>query len=246
MRGEIKGKLAYMPPEQALGEMVDRRSDIYATGVVLWEALVGRRLFSARSEEDLVRQIFEARIDPPSLVADVELSSALDHVVLRALSKERDSRWLTAEQMAAALGTALSPARHEEVAHFVRSIARADLADRRTLIDTLDANASALEGETQTLQTILTGRAARGARAASPADAMDAPTRSQPVRRPAALSAPLVPSGSRASEKEARSSQRRELRRKRRRMKVVVGIMVAIAIILFLMIIALILGRHAR
>jgi eukaryotic-like serine/threonine-protein kinase len=108
--GEVKGKLAYMAPEQLFGENVDRRADIYAAGVTLWEALAGRRLFDAQNEGALVMQVTEGRIEPPSFYAEEQIPEALDRVILKALAKTPEERWPTAEDMARALAEALAPA----------------------------------------------------------------------------------------------------------------------------------------
>ena len=71
--GEIKGKVPYMPVEQLYGEDLDRRADVYAAGVVLWEALTGERLFEAPSDAALVLKIAEATIDTPSKRLGVSL-----------------------------------------------------------------------------------------------------------------------------------------------------------------------------
>jgi serine/threonine-protein kinase len=63
--GEIKGKLPYMAPEQLTGGSIDRRVDTYAAAVVLWEALVGRRLFSGDSTQGTMVQVFEHRVEAP-------------------------------------------------------------------------------------------------------------------------------------------------------------------------------------
>ncbi len=99
--GRIKGKFGYMPPEQLHGEVLDRRADIYAAGVVLWEALVGARLFAGRGDAPDFARLLEASVDPPS--SKVRMSPAYDAVVLRALAREAQSRWPTALEMAEAL-----------------------------------------------------------------------------------------------------------------------------------------------
>jgi serine/threonine-protein kinase len=246
MRGEIKGKLAYMPPEQAVGEAVDPRADVYAAGVVLWESLVGRRLFTGKREEDIVAKIFEGTIDPPSMLADEPIPPGVDHVVLRALSRAREDRWMTASDMADRLANALSPAHHDEVADYVQRAAHADLAQRAALVRELEEQSHPLDLESQTLQSILTGRAERGELAA----AGMAPTRNERVRTvppppvPMPRMPPSVPPP--VPQKSSRSSLRREQRRRRRRMRVMLGFAVAAVVILVLMTVALVLGRRAR
>jgi serine/threonine-protein kinase len=245
MRGEIKGKLAYMPPEQAIGEAVDPRADVYAAGVVLWESLVGRRLFTGKREEDIVAKIFEGTIDPPSMLADEAIPSAVDHVVLRALSRAREDRWTTASDMADRLANALSPAHHDEVAEYVQRAAHAELAQRAALVRELEEQSQPLDLESQTLQSILTGRAERGELVA----AGMAPTRNDLVRSlppPPAPMPRMPPSVPPPSHKPSRSSLRREHRRRRRRMRVMLGFAVAAIVILVLMTVALVLGRRAR
>ena len=167
--GEIKGKLAYMPPEQQVAEPVDRRSDLWAAGVVLWETLVGRRLFYGADDEDIVRQVFEGRIEPASQVAPVPVPPEVDRIVQRALAQRREDRWWDAKQMADALVRALPPASKETVAAVVRRLGELELAQRAQLIyDLREAHAhhmSVLAPEAQAVQDVLvtTGHGTRRA-----------------------------------------------------------------------------------
>jgi serine/threonine-protein kinase len=102
--GEIKGKIPYMPPEQLYGEAVDRRVDIYAAGVLLWESLVGARLFEGASEEMLVRRIDSGDVAAPSTRVS-GISPELDALVMRALCKDANGRFPTALAMAEALSS---------------------------------------------------------------------------------------------------------------------------------------------
>src|SRR5262249_31177054 len=79
--GQIKGKIAYLAPEQLNGE-VSRQSDIYAASVVLWETLTGDRLFSAENPGELLTQVLSRPIRPPSEIVS-EIPKALDAIVLR-------------------------------------------------------------------------------------------------------------------------------------------------------------------
>ncbi|MFN9938337.1 MAG: protein kinase domain-containing protein, partial [bacterium] len=66
--GQIKGKLAYMPPEQLRGMPVTRGTDIYAAGVVLWELVTGQRLFSGDNEGVIVAKVLHGDVQSPAAV----------------------------------------------------------------------------------------------------------------------------------------------------------------------------------
>ncbi len=121
--GQLKGKLAYMAPEQLQGARVDRRVDIWAAGVVLWEALCGRRLFSADSDVLIIPRVLSDPLDAPSTFVDIP--KELDAVVLRALERHPDARFATALDMAVAVEKAAPPATSRAVAEWVvRSLGR--------------------------------------------------------------------------------------------------------------------------
>jgi serine/threonine-protein kinase len=234
-QGEIKGKLAYMPPEQQFGELVDRRSDVYAAGVVLWEMLVGRRLFTAPDEDELVRLVFEMEVPAPSVVAGHPVPRELDHVVLRALAKRREERWWSAEQMASALSDALRPAAPAEVASILTTIAGREIEQRRRHVRELQGKQSLpLEREAQTVLEVLTARGA---------DKLPGPSAFSP---PTKVETPLArESARRRSSPDARASRRAE-RRARRQRRLVFTLAGVVLLVLFLMAIALFLGRRAR
>lgn len=100
--GTIKGKLAYMPPEQILASGVDQRSDIFSVGVVLWELLTGRRLFGRTTDAATLYAIMHDRVAPPSRYRP-EVPRELDAIVMTALSRNPDDRYATAEDMSDAL-----------------------------------------------------------------------------------------------------------------------------------------------
>jgi serine/threonine-protein kinase len=112
--GQIRGKIAYMPPEQILGLGVDRRADVYAAAVVLWETLAGRRLYEGDAMV-LARKIVHATVEPPSAHAR-GLSPELDAIVLRGVARDPEARFETALAMAEALERAVRPASSREVA----------------------------------------------------------------------------------------------------------------------------------
>lgn len=105
----LKGKIGYMSPEQAYGRPLDRTSDIYALGVVLWEMLTSRRLFVADDDFALLDLVREPAIAPPSMY-NPDVSPAIDRAVLKALAKNPRDRFATAHEMRRALAEALPAA----------------------------------------------------------------------------------------------------------------------------------------
>jgi eukaryotic-like serine/threonine-protein kinase len=96
--GILKGKFSYMAPEQIRQVSVDRRADIWALGVCLWEALTQKRLFVRASQADTLLSVMTDTIKLPSEV-DPSLPAALDAIVARALSRNLDERYATAREM---------------------------------------------------------------------------------------------------------------------------------------------------
>ncbi|HWM88631.1 MAG TPA: protein kinase [Kofleriaceae bacterium] len=107
--GIIYGKVSYMSPEQARGEPLDGRSDIYAAGIILWELLTGRQLFPPGKEQpqDLLRRARNPVVVPPSQRAP-RVPPALDAICLRALSAGREPRFSSGEELRDALGAWLA------------------------------------------------------------------------------------------------------------------------------------------
>jgi eukaryotic-like serine/threonine-protein kinase len=100
--GRLKGKIPYMSPEQARGETVDWRSDIFSAGVMLFELTTGRRLFKAASEFETLKIICDGPYPLPSHVRE-GYPQALQAIVTRALARDRSDRWQSAREMQAAL-----------------------------------------------------------------------------------------------------------------------------------------------
>lgn len=108
--GGILGTAQYFSPEQARGEGVDARTDLYSTGVILYELLAGRPPFTGESAVSVAYQHVSEAVTPPS-AHNPQISSDLDQVVLRALAKDKEQRFQTAEEfrenlLAAASGNA--------------------------------------------------------------------------------------------------------------------------------------------
>ncbi|MDB4937014.1 MAG: serine/threonine protein kinase [Labilithrix sp.] len=120
--GKIKGKLAYMSPEQLTGHEPDRRTDVYATAVILWEALAGRRLHSGDNDAIVYANVLHSKVSPPSAYSP-QVPPALDAVVMRALERDVRLRFATAEEMVVALEAAINPASPTAVGEWVRNLA---------------------------------------------------------------------------------------------------------------------------
>ena len=100
--GTLKGKFAYMAPEQATLAEVDRRADIFALGILLYETTTRTRLFKAESEQATIMRVTTGAITPPSQVVS-NYPAALEQIVMKALQRDPDKRYQTAEQLQAAL-----------------------------------------------------------------------------------------------------------------------------------------------
>jgi serine/threonine-protein kinase len=145
--GQLKGKLAYMAPEQLRGEPVTCRSDLYAASVVLWEALVGRRLFSADDEGATVTRVLMGDVKPPSKAVregrspgDIGAIERLDTVVMRGLDRDPAKRFETARDMAAALVRCLAPASAADVTRWLEQAAGPALARRASAIAAIEGD----------------------------------------------------------------------------------------------------------
>ena len=97
--GMLKGKLSYMSPEQAWGNPVDHRSDIFSLGVVMYEMLTGRKLFQGDSEVGTLEMIRKARIEPLPSAVNMDMPSGLEAKVLKALAREASERYQNASDM---------------------------------------------------------------------------------------------------------------------------------------------------
>ena len=100
--GMLKGKFAYMSPEQARGENVDARTDVFALGIVLWELLTGSRLFEDDSDIGVLRAVQERAIPPPARL-NVEVPAPLDAAVMKALDRDLNARFASAQELERAL-----------------------------------------------------------------------------------------------------------------------------------------------
>jgi serine/threonine-protein kinase len=176
--GTVKGKLAYMAPEQARGEPLDGRADVFALGVVLWELCAGRRLFARESDAATLAAVLDgAPVGPPSAWNEA-VPPALDELVLAALARDPARRTPSAEALRAGLAAQwLELARDQEE------------QDLRGLMQRLWP-----EGDLPTMAAEATAlRPAPAARSAAPAPDTASATRLAPAgRRRRAIGAALV------------------------------------------------------
>jgi len=132
--GLLKGKYEYMSPEQASGQPVDHRSDIFCAGVVLWEMLTGRRAFRTATEEETLDRVRGARLPSPAKV-NPAVPAALDVICLRALCRDPSQRYADAGQMYAELRAFLEPHTSEQVrvelTRFMGEVFREEMARER-------------------------------------------------------------------------------------------------------------------
>ena len=105
--GEIKGKLSYMSPEQAMGKTLDQRSDVFSLGIILYEWITGYRLFNGENEMAILKQIIDEKIYPPSYFRE-EIPGDVEAILMRALEKNRDKRYQSAREMHLAIHETLS------------------------------------------------------------------------------------------------------------------------------------------
>jgi len=127
--GEVKGKFSYMAPEQLESRKVDRRTDVYAAAVVLWEALASRRLFAGDDPGSIVTAVLMAKVPQLTAIAP-ELSADIQSVVERGLARNADARFPTALAMALELEKALPAAPQHTVGQWVEACAPERLQER--------------------------------------------------------------------------------------------------------------------
>ncbi len=96
--GALKGKITYMSPEQCKGGDIDRRSDIFSLGIVMWEMAVGRRLFKNSNELATIQAIINDPIPRPSAQRS-GIHPKLEQIIMKALEKDRSARYQTSQEL---------------------------------------------------------------------------------------------------------------------------------------------------
>jgi serine/threonine-protein kinase len=135
--GQLKGKIPYMAPEQLNGE-VTQRTDTYAAGVVLWEALSGTRLFTGETEAQVLNNVLTKEVPAPSTI-NPEVTPELDRIALKAIARKPEDRFGSARELAEAIDAAARPASTMQVASWIGSIAGAALDARRILVAEIES-----------------------------------------------------------------------------------------------------------
>jgi serine/threonine-protein kinase len=144
--GTIKGKFAYMSPEQCRAETLDRRSDVFALGVVLYELTVGRRLFARGSPPLTFKAICEEPIPAPSVTV-ADYPSELERICMRCLARRRVDRYQTAHELRRDLLKIVHSADRdttpdEEVARLLQTLFSERISEKRMLLKEVQSGAS--------------------------------------------------------------------------------------------------------
>lgn len=137
--GQLKGKLAYMAPEQVQMHEVDKRTDVFAAGVVIWEMLTGKRLFGGLEPAAIVANIVTGVIAPPSHKAP-DLPPALDAIVLKALARKPNDRFATSRDFAVALEGVMAAAPSRQIGEWVEQLAGDTLVARAERIHSIESS----------------------------------------------------------------------------------------------------------
>lgn len=136
--GQLKGKLGYMAPEQISDAAVTKQCDIYAAGIVLWEALAGEYLFRGQSDGETLSRLLARDVAPPSK-HNPEVDADLDAVTLKALATAPADRFATARAMAEALEEAARGASALAVGEWVQTIAATTLESRHQIVRDIES-----------------------------------------------------------------------------------------------------------
>ena len=140
--GQVKGKLSYMAPEQVNGGTVGPWTDVYAAGIVFWEALANQRLFKSGDSAAILSRFTKTEPVPAPSVHNAEVTPELDAVVLRALESACELRFPSAHEMADAIEAAAPLASSSAVARWMQSVVHEELATHSALIAEIENGSS--------------------------------------------------------------------------------------------------------
>jgi eukaryotic-like serine/threonine-protein kinase len=139
--GTVKGKLAYMAPEQALGDPLSPATDVFSVCAVLWEALTGRRLFKGATDAATLHRILHEPIPSPKRYRS-DLPEALEQVMMKGLNRAPADRFESAEAMHRALEEAFAPATSRRIAEWLKGVAGESLALRASKLAAVESSSA--------------------------------------------------------------------------------------------------------
>jgi serine/threonine-protein kinase len=151
--GQLKGKLGYMSPEQVRGEPIDRRCDVFAAAIVLWELASGRRLFTAKEPGAALDEILNGIVLAPSAY-EPAVTPTLDEVILHGLELDKDRRFATCRDFAVALESACPMANAREVGEWVERVASETLKTRAARVKEAESLPSSSHPSISTVQPV--------------------------------------------------------------------------------------------
>jgi serine/threonine protein kinase len=189
--GQVKGKLAYMAPEQTTSEPVDRRVDVFTAGIVLWETLCGRRLFKGQSDAEVLRKLLDKPIPRLRDMAPM-YPEALDDVCARALARSVGERFDTAAHFAEALERAAEPlgiATPKQVAAYVRETSGTAIDDLMRRVQSFQEGSKLSPRPTPRLELDNPDSAIRPSNGATPAGVAGTDLYALQARRPVVIGA---------------------------------------------------------
>ncbi|MBI1946065.1 MAG: protein kinase [Deltaproteobacteria bacterium] len=136
--GTLKGKFAYMSPEQIRGLNLDGRADIFALGVVLYEMCTGERGFSADSEFSLLEMVRNVEIKPPTIV-NRDIPADLERIIYKALAKDREHRYQTGAELSEELQRFLimkgKPPNRQDLSRYLKENFTVDFEKERARLE---------------------------------------------------------------------------------------------------------------
>ncbi|HEY2514083.1 MAG TPA: serine/threonine-protein kinase [Polyangiaceae bacterium] len=138
--GVLKGKVSYMPPEQAAGQAIDRRADVFAVGAMLWEAAAGKRMWSKAQNDLQILHGLMAKQVPSVREAKPDLDPALERIIAKATAVTKEERYASAAELQTDLeiylkGLAVAPFGARDVGRFVADMFAPERARVKGLID---------------------------------------------------------------------------------------------------------------
>lgn len=132
--GTLKGKFSYMSPEQAEGQSIDPRTDVFALGIVLWELLANDRLFTGSNEAAILRKVRDCQV-PPIRKINPTVPPELERIVMKALAKDRNVRYQTAanfhRDLNRFLNTQYPDFSSQDFSHFIKENLKSDYQEGR-------------------------------------------------------------------------------------------------------------------